>query len=132
MIPILKGFKGFDRNWKCQDIQFEIGKTYEYEGDIELCSKGFHFCEHPLDVFNYYPPSSSKFAEIEAKDVSEKRDSDSKRVAKKISIKTELTIKNLVDAAVKFTFDRINWTNVTDKSDEYKGAVSATGYQEAA
>lgn len=48
----MKGFKGFDENLKCRGFQFQIGGEYEEE-KAKACNYGFHFCENPLDVFNY-------------------------------------------------------------------------------
>jgi hypothetical protein len=121
----MKGFKGFDKNLKCRDKQYEIGQTYE-EDEISLCKKGLHFCEHPLGCFGYYPPAGNRFAEIEAEDVSDEKQEDSKRVAKKITIKSELSLRGLIEAAVEFTFDKAVWTG-HDKSTGYQGAASATG-----
>jgi len=124
------GFKGFDKNLKCRDKQYEIGKTYE-EDEAKLCNKGLHFCEHPLNCFEYYSPAENRFAEIEAEDVDAETSDDTKRVAKKITIKAELSIKGLVDAAIKFVFDRATWDD-TDKTTGNRGAASATGDQGAA
>ena len=52
-------------NMKCQDFTYEIGKTYTFDGKIELCSKGFHFCKNPKDVINYYSPYNSEFILLE-------------------------------------------------------------------
>ena len=41
---MVKGYKGFNQDLTCRGFQYEIGKTYEYNGEIELCSSGFHFC----------------------------------------------------------------------------------------
>lgn len=60
MSETITGFKGFDKDLKCKDYQYEVGKEFEEEGKIEACSKGFHFCENPLDVLGYYPPSTEK------------------------------------------------------------------------
>ena len=98
----MRGYKGFDENLKCRGKQYEIGKTYE-ESEAVLCSKGLHICEDPLDTFNYYKPGESRYAEVEADEVSEKTDgNDSKRVAKKLYIKAELSISGIVKAAVEF------------------------------
>jgi len=135
------GFKGFDKDLKCRGYQYKIGEEHKHEGDITLCEKGFHFCEYPLDTFNFYPPPNSLFAEVEGFDVSKKTDSDTKRVCKRLLIKTEISFKAMVEAAIKFTFDRADWskkekhvTGDTDGAVESKdrGAASATGYQGAA
>lgn len=49
------GYKGFDKDLKCRDTQYEPNKEYQVSGEPELCAKGFHFCENPLDVLNFYP-----------------------------------------------------------------------------
>lgn len=62
----IEGYKGFDKNLRCRDFQYEIGETYE-EKDAVVCEKGFHFCEDPFDVFSYYPPSDcSRYCEVES------------------------------------------------------------------
>lgn len=50
-----KGYKVFDKNWCCRGFQYEVGKTYTHEGEITLCTAGFHFCENLIDCFDYYP-----------------------------------------------------------------------------
>ena len=83
---IVKGWKCFDKDLKCRGFQFEVGKTYEVEGDVILCRNGFHFHEKPEHVFSYYD-SSSRVCEVEAKDVI--TDSD-KSVCRSITILKEL------------------------------------------
>lgn len=51
----IDGYKGTDSDMKCYDeFQFELNKKYVFDGDIELCKRGFHFCKNLKDVFNYY------------------------------------------------------------------------------
>lgn len=48
------GYKVFNSNLTCRGFQYEIGKTYEIEGPLQICSNGFHFCEKLEDCFSYY------------------------------------------------------------------------------
>ena len=57
------GYKAFDKDFKCKDYQFEPGKTYKHDGNVEICASGFHYCKVPFDVFNYRD-IDSRFAEI--------------------------------------------------------------------
>ena len=95
-------FKGFDKNFKCRGYQFEVGHKYEHEGDVRPCRSGFHACENPFDVWSYYGPFESRFAEVVLSGKQEKHDEDSKIAAAKIEIKAELTIGEFVPKAVKW------------------------------
>src|ERR1700744_2459177 len=81
-----KGFKGFDKDLKCRDFQYEVGKTFTHKGRPSLCSRGLHFCENPLDVLRYYGVAQgNRYATVESSDVSEEREKeDTKRVAKSL------------------------------------------------
>lgn len=97
----MKAYKGFNRDLKCRGFQYEIGKEYE-EKDAKLCKRGFHACENPLDVLRYYPPSGSRFCEVELDEISPKRGGDSKVVGKKIRIETEIGLAGIINAGVQF------------------------------
>ena len=57
--------KAFDINMKCRGFQYEVGKEYELDGEIECCSRGFHACEYPMDVLFYRRMEKSLFAVVE-------------------------------------------------------------------
>ena len=98
----MKMYKGFNKDLKCRDFQYEIGKTYE-ESTAELCESGFHACERPLDVFKYYAPGKmSRYCEVNLDDVSDQMSNDSKRCGKKISVKAEIGIAGLVRAQIQY------------------------------
>ena len=128
----MKMYKGFDKDLKCRGFQYEIGKTYE-EPTAELCEKGFHACEYPLDVFEYYSPGNmSRYCEVDLDEVSGKKDvEDSKRCGKKIAVKAEIDIAGLVKAAVDYTMEKA----IPENSEHATGdqsAASATGDRSAA
>ena len=98
----MKGYKAFDKNLKCRDFQFQIGKTYELNESIVLCQSGFHFCENPFDVYNYYPKEShTRICEIEA--LGEVKKEGDKSVTNKIKIVKELTDLEKLDLWIKRT-----------------------------
>jgi len=105
----MKGYKGFNDKLQCTPegkvFQYEVGKEY-VEPKAELCQTGFHFCENPLDVLRYYQPATGRYAEVEAEEVSDKKDSDSKRVSKKLKIVAEIKLKSLIDLGVKFLLEK--------------------------
>ena len=102
-------YKGFDKNWKCRGYQYEIGKTYEHEGEVEACKSGFHSCENPLVVLAYYDISSgSKYALVKASgEISRNDNSDTKIASSKITIEVELNIHELLKSGFEWVMNKI-------------------------
>ena len=116
------GFKGFDRDLKCLGKQYAVGETFE-ESEAKLCDVGMHYCEYPLDCLNYYAPGNdSRYAQVVAENPSKEKDSDSKRVAKILTIGAELTLHGLIEAAVKFVFGHVEPAKTSSNSG-YGGAA---------
>ena len=129
----MKMYKGFDKDLKCRDFQYEIGKTYE-EPTADLCEKSFHACERPLDVFRYYEPGKmSRYCEVDLDDVSAQKDNDSKRCGKKIAVKAEIGITGLVKAQIEYVKERttMEYTDPKQATAGDSGAATA-GYSGAA
>jgi len=126
------GYKGFDKDWKCKDKQYKVGETFEHKGDLKLCNSGLHFCENPLDLFTYYNPAESRYAEIEAEEVSKEKSDDSKRVAKKLTIKAELGLRAVIDLSVKFILEKVDFMHSKESNTGYRSAATNTGNQSAA
>ena len=120
----IKAYKGFDKDLKCRSYQYEIGKEYE-EREAMVCYSGFHACEHPLDVFSYYPPNESRYCEVEQSGEIDKSESN-KTCSTKIKIGAELSLRDIVAAAIKFTFEKSTPENTKHATGDY-GASSATG-----
>ncbi len=127
----MKCFKGFDKDLKCRDFQYEIGKEYTEE-KADICNYGFHACEFPMDVFGYYPPSDSRYCEVDLEENDQKSSDDSKRVGKKISVKAEIGIAGIIKAGVEYIKEQVDWEDdkVTNTGD-YSAATN-TGNRSAA
>ena len=121
----MKAYKGFDKDLKCRGYQYEIGGEYR-EDSAELCSKGFHACEYPLDCFGYYQPAESRYCEVEIDDNGQRNDDDTKVCGKNIKIGAEIGIDELIEAATEYIKSRC--TN--EEMGEYKAALTG-GYQSA-
>ena len=138
----MKGYKGFDKDLKCRDLQYEVGKEAAVDGDIELCKRGIHFCENPHNVFSYYAPGkNNRFAVVEAEDVSaERNDDDSKRVCKRLTVKAEISVFEICRIAVSTFFENFGFKKKIESADTnnagdygaalagYKGAAQAGDY----
>ena len=126
----MKCYKGFDKDLKCRDFQYEIGKGYEEER-AEICDTGFHACENPLDVFGYYAPADSRYCEVEL-DANDQKSDDSKRVGKKISIKAEIGIAGIIKAGLEYIKGQVNWDDDKKSNTGDWSAATNTGDYSAA
>ena len=128
----MKGYKGFDKNFCCRGMQYKVGETYEIDGKIKICQQGYHFCDIPLAVFEYYPPvDGNRYALIEATgDL--KSDDSHKSCTNKITIVRELTLAELIgevdsSASASNSGDCSSASNTGDCS-----SASNTGYYSSA
>ena len=120
----LKSYKGFDKDLKCRDFQFEVGKTYTHTGPVVACRSGFHACENPWDVLSYYPFTGSRFCAVEQSGELQKHDDDSKIASASITIMAELKLPEFVKTCV-------GWLITACKSDASSGndsKLAASGY----
>ena len=98
-------YKGFDKNLKCRDFQYEVGKEYEMDGDIKCCERGFHACESPLEVFDHYDMLNSRFAEVEQSGKIDKEENTTKVCSSKIKVKAELKLADIINLGVEWIKD---------------------------
>ena len=136
MSETITGFKGFDKDLKCKDYQYEVGKEFEEEGKIEACSNGFHFCENPLDVLGYYPPygekGSSRYCIVKGSGNIDRDGDDTKVACSKLHISAEIGLKGIIEAGVKFILDKVNWKDNKKSNTGNRSAATNTGDRSAA
>lgn len=98
----IKSYKGFDKNLRCRGFQYKIGGIYEMDGKIKMCNRGFHACESPFDVFDYYTMIDSRFCEVEQDGNISKEDRGTKICSSKIKIKAELKLADMINLGVEW------------------------------
>ncbi|EAM5882713.1 hypothetical protein EPW57_12715 [Salmonella enterica] len=153
-------FNGFNKDLKCRGFQFAIGETFHHDGKVEACGSGFHACECPFDVFSYYPPSESRYAEAISFGVTDREEGgDTKIASASITIKAELTLPQFIQRGIEWIWSKIdksleqqimtgnwsaatntgNWSAATNTGDRSAAtntgnwsAATNTGYQSAA
>ena len=127
---IIHGIKGFDQNLQCRGYQFAIGETYAHDGKVVACKSGFHaITDHPLAVFDYYPPAGSRFCRVELSGETVS-DAGVKMAASILKVGRELGLAELAQEAVAWVMARA--TPEGEAATGYRGAASATGDQGAA
>ncbi|OPX52430.1 hypothetical protein B5P53_05985 [Citrobacter portucalensis] len=126
-------YKGFNKDLQCRDYQFAIGETYHHEGNVEACGSGFHACECPFDVFGYYPPADSRFAETISFGVTDREEGgDTKIASASITIKAELTLPQFIQRGIEWIWSKIDKSLEQQIMCGYRSAATNTGYQSAA
>ena len=128
----IKSYKGFDKNLKCRDFQYEIGKEYEMDGEIKVCNRGFHACESPFDVFDHYTMIDTRFCEVEQDGNISKEDRGTKICSSKIKIKAELKLADMIYLGVEWlkeiTSPEKIKTSIKDNSSGYGAKIGSSGY----
>lgn len=123
---LLKAIKGFDKRLRCRGFQYEVGKEYQ-EPVAELCLKGFHACENPLDTFRYYPPTDSRYCEVEIDDNGQRNSENSKVCGEKIKIVSEIGLDGVIKAGAQFIFELCKGS-AEDHASGVSGNAAASGW----
>lgn len=122
----MKLYKGFDKNMKCHNFQYEEGKTYKHPGTPKLCDEGFHACEVPLDCLKYHAPADgSIYREVEMEGVTDEHGEDSKRAGKVIKIGAKLSIRSLVLLSIHIIKQKTEGSPAA--TSKYKSSAATSG-----
>ncbi|EMD6258536.1 hypothetical protein VRP94_000479 [Salmonella enterica] len=126
-------FKGFNKDLKCRGFQFAIGETFHHDGKVEACGSGFHACECPFDVFSYYPPAESRYAETISFGVIDREEiGDTKIASASITIKAELTLPQFIQRGIEWIWSKIDKSLEQQIMTGDQSAATNTGNQSAA
>ncbi|EAR6265433.1 hypothetical protein FDK95_16920 [Salmonella enterica] len=126
-------FKGFNKDLTCRDFQFAIGETFHHDGKVEACGSGFHACECPFDVFSYYPPAESRYAEtISFGVIDREEEGDTKIASASITIKSELTLPQFIQRGIEWIWSKIDKSLEQQIMTGNRSAATNTGNWSAA
>ncbi|ETC72743.1 hypothetical protein [Salmonella enterica] len=126
-------FKGFNKDLKCRGFQFAIGETFHHDGKVEACGSGFHACECPFDVFSYYPPAESRYAETISFGITDSEEGgDTKIASSSITIKDELTLPQFIQRGIEWIWSKIDKSLEQQIMCGNRSAATNTGDQSAA
>ncbi|EJA9237715.1 hypothetical protein MUJ35_002800 [Salmonella enterica subsp. enterica serovar Kentucky] len=126
-------FKGFNKDLTCRDFQFAIGETFHHDGKVEACGSGFHACECPFDVFSYYPPAESRYAEtISFGVIDREEEGDTKIASASITIKSELTLPQFIQRGIEWIWSKIDKSLEQQIMTGNQSAATNTGNRSAA
>ena len=129
----IKAYKGFNPDMTCIGFQYEVGKEYEMDGGIELCERGFHACESPLEVLDYYfltdDCKMSRFCEVEQSGKIAQENDSTKVASSKIKIKAELKFADLIKLGVEWLKEKTsNYTNGENDNSGDSAKIGSSGY----
>ena len=133
----IKSYKGFDNNLQCRGFQYEVGKEYELDGNIKVCERGFHACESPLEVLDYYQIfgndlKNNRFCVVEQCGTIDKEENSTKICSSKIKIKAELKLSDLINLGVEWVKEQVKYsgkkTNLSDKGGDSAQIGSSGDY----
>ncbi|NUY33263.1 hypothetical protein F0160_22525 [Paraburkholderia sp. JPY303] len=102
---VIVAYKAFHKDLTCRGFQYEIGRTYEHQGNVQACESGFHAVENPLDMFSYYDLTDSRFCSVELSGEIARHAEDSKIAAGRITIKAEIGLPQIITDAVRWVMD---------------------------
>ena len=109
----ITAYKGFDKDMKCRNFQYEIGKKYEMGSDVEVCKRGFHSCENPMDVLNYYKDMlNDRYCVVEQSGNIDRATDSTKIASSKIKVKTEIGWEGLFKFGIEWLREITNPENV--------------------
>lgn len=118
----VSGYTAFDN---CPDIQFEVGKTLEYERKTKSDKNGFYFChKNPIFALTYYHLFSREwsptgFAEVSTKTVDYLMgQKEEVCIASKIKVNKLLTLDELIEAQIKASYQSQNVNYIATKDIE--------------
>jgi len=95
-------------NMKCEELTYQVGKTYALKGELIPCKQGFHACKKPEHTLKYYPYHKD-FKLLEVEVLGEVIKSNDKLVTDKLKILRVVPEKEMLKLLnIKVKYDEKN------------------------
>jgi hypothetical protein len=129
--------KAFDSNFKCRDVQFEVGKTYTATGKIVACRNGFHAvdAENPFHVWDFYPVIGedgklTRYAEVTQAGAMDRdtQPSGTKIASASLTVNVELLLPDFIKRAVSALIAKTKGAEGASAASGDSSNLAASGY----
>lgn len=106
-------YKAFEKGLICLGKQYQENTVFEESG-TSICKKGvMHYCENPLDIFDFYPlikmdKNLIEFAEVEP--LGEIYREKNKCATNKLHIESKLSLQDFIEVCIDFILDKTKQT----------------------
>ena len=122
----ITAYKGFDKYMKCRGFQYEVGKVYEQD-DASVCNYGFHACENPLDVMDYYSDIDGKYCIVESSGKIYKDEDGKKFASSRIKVVAEIGFVGLFKAGIEWLKEVTSPERIKDTKETSSGYFAKIG-----
>ena len=125
---LIKGVKGFNTDMTCQGFQYKEGETFKTDkAPIRCTNNGFHFCENPLDVFRYYPPSTSVYLNVEGSGQVDRKPEDSKIAVSQIKIGGSISLAGMIKFGIEYILRKVDKDKAKQTSSGDNSTAASSG-----
>ena len=126
----MKAYKITDKDGRCFDQKYTVGKTYKYNGSLAMCTSGYHACRKPMDCQNYREIADGRFFEVEMG--GEIIHGDDKSACSEMKIVKELTLKEYINACFESIYEEPKDYSQLAASGDYSQLAASGDYSIAA
>ena len=98
------GYKA-SKNGVCNDMKYEVGRTYTKRKPPIICEYGYHYCKKIDDVFAYYTYQKGITKLFEIEDLGRNKTDEDKTVTNKIKIVREIPLSEWNGLMKRHVFD---------------------------
>jgi len=126
----MKAYKITDKDGRCFDQKYTVGKTYKYNGSLAMCTSGYHACRKPMDCQNYREIADGRFFEVEMG--GEIIHGDDKSACSEMKIVKELTLKEYINACFESIYEEPKDYSQLAASGNYSQLAASGDYSQLA